>query len=56
VGHIVSYKNFKKLQAFKYLSETYYMSHQYRNKSKSQLTSPMPAQLAAVALSWGHIV
>jgi hypothetical protein len=34
----------------------YYMSHQYRNKSKSQLTSPMPAQLAAVALSSGHIV
>jgi hypothetical protein len=27
------------------------MSLQYRNKSKSQLTSPTPAQLPAVALS-----
>jgi TctA family transporter len=34
----------------------YYMSLQYRNKSKSQLTSPTPAQLPAVALSAGHIV
>jgi hypothetical protein len=34
----------------------YYMSHQYRNKSKSQLTSPTPAQLPAVAVSSGHIV
>jgi hypothetical protein len=32
------------------------MSLQYRNKSKSQLTSPTPAQLPAVALSAGHIV
>jgi hypothetical protein len=32
------------------------MSHQYGNKSKSQLTSPMPAQLPAVAVSTGHIV
>jgi hypothetical protein len=32
------------------------MSLQYRNKSKSQLTSPTPAQLPAVALSGGHIV
>jgi hypothetical protein len=31
------------------------MSLQYRNKSKSQLTSPTPAQLPAVALSAGHI-
>jgi hypothetical protein len=35
---------------------TYYMSLLYRNKSKSQLTSPTPAQLPAVALSAGHIV
>jgi hypothetical protein len=28
---------------------------QYRNKSKSQLTSPTPAQLPAVVLSAGHI-
>jgi hypothetical protein len=34
----------------------YYLSHQYRNKSKSQLTSPTPAQLPAVAVSSGHIV
>jgi hypothetical protein len=34
----------------------YYMSHQYCNKSKSQLTSPTPAQLPAVAVSTGHIV
>jgi hypothetical protein len=34
----------------------YYMSLQYRNKSKSLLTSPTPAQLPAVALSTGHIV
>jgi hypothetical protein len=34
----------------------YYMSLQYRNKSKCQLTSPMPAQLPAVAVSSGHIV
>jgi hypothetical protein len=34
----------------------YYESHQYRNKSKSQLTSPTPAQLPAVAVSTGHIV
>jgi hypothetical protein len=34
----------------------YYMSLQYHNKSKSQLTSPTPAQLPAVALSAGHIV
>jgi hypothetical protein len=34
----------------------YYMSLQYRNKSKSQLTSPTPAQLPAVAVSSGHIV
>jgi hypothetical protein len=33
-----------------------HMSPQYRNKSKSQLTSPTPAQLPAVALSTGHIV
>jgi hypothetical protein len=32
------------------------MSLQYRNKSKSQLTSPTPAQLPAVAVSSGHIV
>jgi hypothetical protein len=32
------------------------MSLQYRNKSKSQLTSPTPPQLSAVALSSGHIV
>jgi hypothetical protein len=32
------------------------MSLQYCNKSKSQLTSPTPAQLPAVALSPGHIV
>jgi hypothetical protein len=32
------------------------MSHQYCNKSKSQLTSPTPAQLPAVAVSTGHIV
>jgi hypothetical protein len=32
------------------------MSLQYRNKSKSQLTSPTPAQLRAVALSAGRIV
>jgi hypothetical protein len=32
------------------------MSHQYGNKSKSQLTSPTPAQLPAVAVSTGHIV
>jgi hypothetical protein len=32
------------------------MSHQYCNKSKSQLTSPTPAQLPAVAVSMGHIV
>jgi hypothetical protein len=31
------------------------MSHQYGNKSKSQLTSPTPAQLQAVAVSTGHI-
>jgi hypothetical protein len=36
--------------------ELYYMSLQYCNKSKSQLTSPTPAQLPAVALSAGHIV
>jgi hypothetical protein len=35
---------------------TYYVSHRYRNKSMSQLTIHMPAQLAAVALSSGHIV
>jgi hypothetical protein len=29
---------------------------QYRNKSKSQLTIPTPAQLPAVAVSSGHIV
>jgi hypothetical protein len=34
----------------------YYLYHQYRNKSKSQLTSPMPAQLPAVVVSLGHIV
>jgi hypothetical protein len=34
----------------------YYMSYQYGNKSKSQLTSPTPAQLPAVAVSTGHIV
>jgi hypothetical protein len=34
----------------------YYMSLQYRNKSKFQLTSPTPTQLPAVALSAGHIV
>jgi hypothetical protein len=34
----------------------YYMSHQYCNKSKSQLTSPTPAQLPTVAVSTGHIV
>jgi hypothetical protein len=34
----------------------YYMSLQYRNKSKSQLTSHTPAQLPAVASSAGHIV
>jgi hypothetical protein len=28
----------------------------YRNKSKSQFTSPTPAQLPAVAVSSGHIV
>jgi meckelin len=33
----------------------YYMSLQYRNKSKSQLTSPTPAQLPAVAVSSGQI-
>jgi hypothetical protein len=33
----------------------YYLSLQYRNKFKSQLTSPTPAQLPAVALSAGHI-
>jgi hypothetical protein len=32
------------------------MSLQYSNKSQSQLTSPTPAQLPAVALSAGHIV
>jgi hypothetical protein len=32
------------------------MSLQYRNISKSQLTSPTPAQLPAVAVSLGHIV
>jgi hypothetical protein len=32
-------------------AHTYYMSHQYGNKSKSQLTSPTPAQLPAVAVS-----
>jgi hypothetical protein len=32
------------------------MSHQYGNKSKSQLTSPTPAQLPAVEVSTGHIV
>jgi hypothetical protein len=31
-----------------------YLSH--RNKSKSQLTSPTPAQLPAVAVSSGHII
>jgi hypothetical protein len=36
-------------------SSIYYMSLQYHNKSKSQLTSPTPAQLPAVALSAGHI-
>jgi hypothetical protein len=36
--------------------ELYYESHQYRNKSKSQLTSPTPAQLPVVAVSTGHIV
>jgi hypothetical protein len=35
---------------------TLYMSLQYRNKFKSQLTSPTPAQLPAVAVSSGHIV
>jgi hypothetical protein len=34
----------------------YYKSHQYRNKSKTQLTSPTPAQLPADAVSTGHIV
>jgi hypothetical protein len=34
----------------------YYMSHKCRNISKSQLTSPTPAQLPAVAVSSGHIV
>jgi hypothetical protein len=34
----------------------YYMSHQYCNKSKSQLTSPTLDQLPAVAVSTGHIV
>jgi hypothetical protein len=34
----------------------YYLSHQYRNKSKNQLTSPMPAKLPAVAVLSGHIV
>jgi hypothetical protein len=42
-----------KLNILKYI---YYVSLQYRNKSKSQLTSPTPAQLPAVALSAGHIV
>jgi hypothetical protein len=40
---------------FLYLLEIYYMSHQYGNKSKSQFTSPTPAQLPAVAVSTGHI-
>jgi hypothetical protein len=34
----------------------YYESHQYRNKSKSQLTSPTPPQLPAVAVSTKHIL
>jgi hypothetical protein len=34
----------------------YYMSLQYCNKSKSQLTTLTPAQLPAVAVSSGHIV
>jgi hypothetical protein len=39
-----------------YLCSTYFdMSLQYRNKSKSQLNSPTPAQLPAVAVSSGHI-
>jgi hypothetical protein len=39
-----------------YSAQIYYMSLRYCNKSKSQLTSPTPAQLPAVALSAGHIV
>jgi hypothetical protein len=38
------------------INETNSMSLQYRNKSKSQLTSPTPAQLPAVAVLAGHIV
>jgi hypothetical protein len=38
------------------IGRIYYESHQYCNKFKSQLTSPKPAQLPAVAVLKGHIV
>jgi hypothetical protein len=50
---------FDRFSAFKKvpnMDQKYYLSHQYRNKSKCQLTRPTPAQLPAVAVSSGHKV